>query len=250
SLREENAVRAEQFSIRCLYRFTVRALEATSLLVAQPHTTTLSLALPELVTTTTGAAACKVLIQKLMADAGHSEELVHQLRDECPLLFTDTDAAECHGFQALDAAATCVTAHDQQLTKPDVAPLRRMAYSGIVQAIQYLTQNDTELPICGATSTTLWTDQEEREAAIGRILGRVLASSDTQLHLIVLTWLYDHDQKKRLVTLKGPHVEAFLQAKDPELLVSQYLVQERYVDAAHVLWTRARCVATAGASNL
>ncbi|RHY36921.1 hypothetical protein DYB38_004465 [Aphanomyces astaci] len=292
SLREENAVRAEQFSIRCLYRFTVRALEATSLLVAQPHTTTLSLALPELVTTTTGAAACKVLIQKLMADAGHSEELVHQLRDECPLLFTDTDAAECHGFQALDAAATCVTAHDQQvvlakalehfrlasqswtteaqlsvlesicqaffglgyldgivelslacarqLTKPDVAPLRRMAYSGIVQAIQYLTQNDTELPICGATSTTLWTDQEEREAAIGRILGRVLASSDTQLHLIVLTWLYDHDQKKRLVTLKGPRVEAFLQAKDPELLVSQYLVQERYVDAAHVLWTRAQ----------
>ncbi|ETW04792.1 hypothetical protein H310_03929 [Aphanomyces invadans] len=297
SLREENAIRAEQFSIRCLYRFTIRALETMSLLVAiaeTTHATGTPLPLAELVTTTTGAAACKALIQKLMADAGHSEALVHQLHDECPLLFTDTDAAECHGFQALDAADTCVTAHDQQvvlskamdhfrlackawkteaqlsvlelickrffqfgyldgivelclacarqLSKPDLAPLRRAAYSGIVQTIHYLTEtaaNGLDLPMC-ANSNGLWTDATQREAAVDRVLSLVLASPDSQLHMIVLTWLYEHGQHKRLVALMSPHAEAFLKAKDEELLVKQYLVQERYVDAAHVLWTRAQ----------
>ncbi|KAF0696392.1 Aste57867_12858 [Aphanomyces stellatus] len=298
SLREENAIRAEQFSIRCLYRFTVRTAEMLSLLAAsyrQNATTVAPLPLAELVTTSAGTAACKVLIQTLMAEAGHSEDLVHQLRDECPLLFADTDAAQCHGFQALAVAADCVTVHDQevvlkksldhfrlasktwtteaqlhvlesicasyfaigyldgivelsltcarQLKKPDQADLRRIAYGCVLQCLHFFllptTQHDT-LSIC-ATFPAAWTQADEKETAVTHLLTKALASPDMQFHAVVYAWLYENDQQKRLIGLpSSANVEAYLQTKDEELLIKQYLLQARYVDAAHVLWNRAQ----------
>ncbi|CAK4644159.1 unnamed protein product [Aphanomyces euteiches] len=295
SLREENAIRAEQFSIRCLYRFTVRAVETLSLLVASyEHNASFTSPLPlaELVTTPPGAAACKVLIQHLMGVSGHSEGLVHQLRAQCPSLFADTDAAQSHGFQALEMAADCVTVHDQevvlkksldhfrlasktwttedqlsvldticssyfavgfldgivdlslacarQLNKPDMANLRRLAYSNVLQCLHFfLLPNHDTLSICEKVPNA-WTTPQGKEEVANQLLKRALASSDMQLHSVLYTWLHDNGQEKRLISLPSSHVETFLKSKDEELLIKQYLLQERYVDAAHILCNQAQ----------
>ncbi|OQR96059.1 nuclear pore complex protein [Achlya hypogyna] len=290
AVRQDNAVRAEQASIRCLYLFASRAIQVLSLVLLAP-TPGLPLSLPDLVTTTAGWDALKGLLSRLTA--GHKEALVASLRTQCPLFFKDTDAAACHGYQQLDAAASCATVEDRTAclvaslnhfklaakswkTAAHVLDLeaicasyftlgyldgivalafataphfptdddsRRICYGYVVQCVQFFSQKATEDGSVCAAPPVEWTSPEAREACLAYLLEKLLAVPDSYFHSVLYTWLYTHDERARLIALPGAKhrasVEAFLQAKDQDLLVQMYLVADRYVDAAHVLWSRA-----------
>ncbi|OQS06041.1 nuclear pore complex protein [Thraustotheca clavata] len=292
-IRQDNAVRAEQASIRCLYLFVCRSIQVLSLLVLSP--TPSQVALTELVTTGSGWNHLKSLIALLTQQANHSENLVVQLRQQCPLFFKDTDAAMCHGYQLLEAAKACATVEDRTIclekslehfrlaakawkTPQHVQDLeticasyftlgfldgivelsfatakhfaaedesRRICYGYLIQCVQFFVGKSDDNGIVCSAAPTEWMESTAKEACLKYFLDKLLTAPEAYFHSVLFTWLYANDQRNRLAELPTAHpkhlhnVEAFLKAKDDELLVKMYLVQNRYLDAAHVLWTRA-----------
>ncbi|KDO25545.1 hypothetical protein SPRG_20666 [Saprolegnia parasitica CBS 223.65] len=301
-VRQENAMRAEQASIRCLYLFTTRSIQALSLVLFAP-TPSLPLSLPDLVTTSEGFDALKALLSRL-TQGQNDAMLVASLQKQCPLFFKDTDAAACHGYQQLEAAASCATVEDRTsclqrslqhfklaakswktlthvldleaicasyftlgfldgivdlafATAPHFGTdddARRICYGYTIQCVQFFasktttttkttTNDDDDIGRVCANAPTEWLPLTAREACLTYLLEKLLSVQDTYYHSVLYMWLYANDERQRLIALRGAKhmlsVEAFLKAKDEDLLVQMYLVQNRYVDAAHVLWTRA-----------
>ncbi|EQC40348.1 hypothetical protein SDRG_02249 [Saprolegnia diclina VS20] len=294
-VRQDNAMRAEQASIRCLYLFTTRSIQALSLVLLAP-TRSLPLSLPDLVTTSAGFDALKALLSRL-TQGQNDAMLVASLQKQCPLFFKDTDAAACHGYQQLEAAASCATVQDRTAcldrslqhftlaakswktpthvldlericasyftlgyldgivalafaTAPHFATdddSRRICYGYTIQCVQFFASTTSNTAddvgsVC-AHAPTEWLPLPAREACLTYLLQKLLSVQDTYYHSVLYMWLYTNDERQRLIALPGAKhrqsVEAFLKAKDEDLLVQMYLVQNRYVDAAHVLWTRA-----------
>jgi len=79
----------------------------------------------------------------------------------------------------------------------------------------------------------------QNDLSADEMLSVATASEDTNLHNAIYTFLYDCGEIERMVRIKSPKLESWLQHKDADLLWRFYIVHEKHGDAAALMSSRA-----------
>ncbi|KAJ0400659.1 hypothetical protein ATCC90586_010590 [Pythium insidiosum] len=129
-----------------------------------------------------------------------------------------------------DAAATDLTGSKLML--------KRSCLGCVLLVLQRVLKNDTSSSP-QAVDEMVRLDEETRQRFTQQILHYSLASEDSDFHLLLYSWLYEHGETKLLTSIRSQFIESFLKEKDQDLLIKMYMEQQKYLVAAKVWWSRA-----------
>lgn len=151
-----------------------------------------------------------------------------------------TTATSILSLSSNNATSTCASTRLEQA--------RLACYQNIFNVLSILLQQSSATTTSADTKSTtdeaaidewLSLPQEKKQMLSRQTMERALASKDQVFHHQLYLYLLTHNHEAILVGIRSPYIEEFLKHQNSELLSNFYVRQQRYSDAALVMWTNA-----------